>query len=89
MKKLQALIPKNSLRKAIYKLSASPESFYALRSNFIKSLAAMNIAHWVLGIGDRHLENFVVDNRNTQLIGIDFNMVRIIENIKIVIKSAF
>lgn len=38
----------------------------------------MSIAHWVLGIGDRHLENFVIDKRNAQLIGIDFNMVRII-----------
>lgn len=73
---LQSKIPKYSLRKAIYNLSASPECFYALRNNFAKSLAAMNIAHWVLGIGDRHLDNFVMDKRNAQLIGIDFNMVR-------------
>lgn len=76
MKKIQNQFPENCLRKAIYKLSASPECFYALRNNFAKSLAAMNIAHWVLGIGDRHLDNFVVDMRNAQLIGIDFNMVR-------------
>ncbi|XP_055310881.1 DNA-dependent protein kinase catalytic subunit-like [Sitodiplosis mosellana] len=74
LKKLQQNIPENGLRKAIYKLSASPECFYALRNNFVKSLAAMSIAHWVLGIGDRHLDNFVIDLRNAQLIGIDFNM---------------
>lgn len=34
----------------------------------------MSIAHWVLGIGDRHLQNFVIDQSTGQLIGIDFNM---------------
>lgn len=62
------------MRKALYMLSASPECFFALRNNFIKSLAAMNTTHWLLGIGDRHLQNFVIDQNNGQLIGIDFNM---------------
>lgn len=62
------------MRKALYKISASPECFFALRNNFGKSLAAMNIAHWMLGIGDRHLQNFVIDKNNGQLIAIDFNM---------------
>lgn len=71
---MQKDLPKNCLKMALYKLSASPECFFALRNNFAKSLAAMNIAHWLLGIGDRHLQNFVIDKDNGQLIGIDFNM---------------
>lgn len=58
----------------MYKLSTSPESFFVLRNNFGKSLATMCIAHWLLGIGDRHLGNFLIDECNGQLIGIDFNM---------------
>lgn len=34
----------------------------------------MSIAHWVLGIGDRNLGNFLIDKTNGKLIGIDFHM---------------
>lgn len=34
----------------------------------------MCVSHWILGIGDRHLDNFLMDESNGQLIGIDFNM---------------
>lgn len=74
MIKIQRPLPDDSLRKTLYEWSASPESFFALRNNFGKSLATMCIANWLLGIGDRHLQNFVIDKTNGQLIGIDFNM---------------
>lgn len=74
MQNSQRKVPKNSLRNSLYKLSATPECFYALRNNYGKSLAAMSIAHWILGIGDRNLGNFLIDKNNGQLIGIDFNM---------------
>lgn len=67
-------MPENGLRQALYKLSASPECFFALRNNFGKSLATICIVHWLLGIGDRHLGNFLLDKGNGELIGIDFNM---------------
>lgn len=73
MEKLQNNVAKNKLQEAIYNISASPECFYALRTNFTKSLATINIVHWLLGIGDRHLENFIIDMSNAQLIGIDFD----------------
>lgn len=34
----------------------------------------MSITHWILGIGDRNLANFLVDLNNGEVIGIDFNM---------------
>ncbi|XP_031631692.1 DNA-dependent protein kinase catalytic subunit-like [Contarinia nasturtii] len=74
MQELQSHVPQNMLRNVIYNMSASPECFYALRNNFTKSIAAMNVAHWILGIGDRHLDNFVIDMSNAQLIAIDFDM---------------
>lgn len=45
-----------------------------LRNNFGKSLAVMSITHWLLGIGDRNLGNFLIDMNNGKMIGIDFNM---------------
>jgi DNA-dependent protein kinase catalytic subunit len=34
----------------------------------------MNIAHWLLGIGDRHLLNVLLNFKNGRVIGIDFNL---------------
>lgn len=67
-------VPKNAFLNGLYQLSSTPECFFTLRNNFAKSLATMCIVHWLLGIGDRHLGNFLIDTLNGQLIGIDFNM---------------
>lgn len=63
---------KQSLRKALLGLSSCPEAFFALRSRFICSHATISIAQWVLGIGDRHLGNFLVGTKTGLEIGIDF-----------------
>lgn len=67
-------MPENQLRRALYKLSATPECYFVLRNNFGRSLAVMSITHWILGIGDRNLGNFLIDMNNCEIIGIDFNM---------------
>ena len=56
-----ALVRWNLLREAIFRLSSSPEAYLALRSQFAKTLANFNICSYILGIGDRHLENFLLD----------------------------
>lgn len=61
-----------SHRKSFLKLSSSPEAFVALRTRFATSHAALCIAQWILGIGDRHLGNFLVDKSSGYEIGIDF-----------------
>ncbi|XP_070379748.1 DNA-dependent protein kinase catalytic subunit-like isoform X1 [Dermacentor albipictus] len=63
---------KQALRKALLGLSSCPEAFFALRSRFICSHATISIAQWVLGIGDRHLGNFLVGTKTGLEIGIDF-----------------
>ena len=35
----------------------------------------MSVCHWVLGVGDRHLNNFLLDTTTGELIGIDFGHV--------------
>jgi len=60
------------LRTSITQLAASPEAFLMLRSEFAKSLAAINVCSYLLGIGDRHLENFLVDKSTGCMIPIDF-----------------
>lgn len=68
----EAMFPKDMLRRSLMKTAISLETYYILRKNFITSLITMNIAHWLLGIGDRHLNNILIDIKSGRLIGIDF-----------------
>lgn len=50
----------------------TPEAFLSLRSHLICSHALLCVSHWVLGIGDRHLSNFMINIETGGMIGIDF-----------------
>ncbi|KAL7057734.1 hypothetical protein AAHC03_017167 [Spirometra sp. Aus1] len=60
------------LRRGLCQLASSPELYSHLRWRLISSHAAMSAAHYVLGIGDRHPHNFLIDLSSGDLIGIDF-----------------
>ncbi|XP_068717854.1 DNA-dependent protein kinase catalytic subunit-like isoform X1 [Montipora capricornis] len=66
------LVPWDLLRRAFIQLSASPEAFLTLRSHFAKTHACLSVCQYILGIGDRHLSNFMVDMETGGMIGIDF-----------------
>lgn len=34
----------------------------------------MSTSNWILGIGDRHLDNLMLDQKTGELVGIDFNL---------------
>ncbi len=53
-------------------LSASPEAFLTLRAHFARTHAVICICQYILGIGDRHLSNFLVSLETGGMIGIDF-----------------
>ncbi|KAK1332131.1 hypothetical protein QTO34_007817 [Cnephaeus nilssonii] len=59
-------------KRAFLKMSTGPEAFLALRSHFASSHALLCVSHWILGIGDRHLNNFMVNMETGGMIGIDF-----------------
>ncbi|XP_021944654.2 DNA-dependent protein kinase catalytic subunit isoform X3 [Folsomia candida] len=50
----------------------SYEQFFKVRQNCIRSYAAMCLVHWLLGIGDRHLQNALLSLETGKVIGIDF-----------------
>lgn len=45
------------------------EMYVCLRSKFITSYSVLSICHWLLGIGDRHLNNTIVSKENGHCIG--------------------
>ncbi|XP_065180580.1 DNA-dependent protein kinase catalytic subunit-like [Sycon ciliatum] len=73
LKEKHAAVPWDILRRAYVDMSSSAESFLLLRENFARTLGTINVCQYVLGIGDRHLSNFMLDTLSTGgMIGIDF-----------------
>ncbi|KAK5584232.1 hypothetical protein RB653_005840 [Dictyostelium firmibasis] len=72
LEKQHSKVPENLLQNGIWSLSSSPESYLFIRNSFARSLASFSVCSYVIGIGDRHLENFLISQRDGRLIGIDF-----------------
>uniref|UniRef100_A0A8C1YUK1 DNA-dependent protein kinase catalytic subunit n=1 Tax=Cyprinus carpio TaxID=7962 RepID=A0A8C1YUK1_CYPCA len=69
---IEQMIPNDLLKCAFVRMSTTPEAFLSLRSHFSSSHAVLCISHWILGIGDRHLSNFMINTETGGMIGIDF-----------------
>nr|CAD7440345.1 unnamed protein product [Timema bartmani] len=65
-------LPWDIFRRGLSALSSSPEVFFSLRHNFVLSYATLCISHWFLGIGDRHLSNCLVSQKDARCVAIDF-----------------
>ena len=53
----QQMLPATSLQSAIADMAQDNESFIKLRSRFCKTLSVYTLCGYILGIGDRHLDN--------------------------------
>jgi DNA-PKcs, N-terminal/Phosphatidylinositol 3- and 4-kinase/DNA-PKcs, CC5/DNA-dependent protein kinase catalytic subunit, CC1/2/DNA-dependent protein kinase catalytic subunit, CC3/FAT domain/FATC domain len=71
---VEQMVPRNALQHGIFSLCSSPETFITIRNRFARSYAVVSICQYVLGIGDRHLENFLLDQTSGDVIPIDFGM---------------
>ena len=67
-------VPQDFLRRKLMRMSSSPEAFFTLRSEFAKTLAVSSIFGYVLGLGDRHLDNLLMDMKTGNIIQIDFGI---------------
>lgn len=65
-------LPEDLLLTAISRQCASPEAFLTVRQRFASSFAALSVASFVLGIHDRHLDNFMFLKSTGQVAAIDF-----------------
>mmetsp|Transcript_107741 Transcript_107741/g.313601 ORF Transcript_107741/g.313601 Transcript_107741/m.313601 type:complete len:357 (+) Transcript_107741:1539-2609(+) len=72
--KCQQILPWDTLRNQLLSLAPSPEVFLTLRNEFSRSLSVWSICGYILGIGDRHLDNFLLDSHSGAVVPIDFGM---------------
>ncbi|CAH1795603.1 unnamed protein product [Owenia fusiformis] len=71
-KEKQNYYPWDLSRRAFKQMSRSPEAFFTLRSQFMRSYSTMCICQYIMGIGDRHLSNSMVNTATGEVVGIDF-----------------
>jgi DNA-dependent protein kinase catalytic subunit len=60
------------LKTAIKKKVHNAEQFVKLRKQFLSNYAVLSLGSYILGVGDRHLDNFLFDYVNGLIVPIDF-----------------
>ncbi|KAJ2835173.1 phosphatidylinositol kinase- protein kinase tor1 [Coemansia sp. 'formosensis'] len=63
--------PGNDLQNAMWYKSPNAETWLDRRTNYTRSLAVMSIAGYILGLGDRHLDNIMMHNCTGKIVHID------------------
>lgn len=51
-----------------------PMAWFAMRLRYIRSVATTSIVGHVLGLGDRHVSNILIDNRSGEVVHIDLGI---------------
>lgn len=54
--------------------SKTPIAWFAMRLNYTRSVATTSIVGHVLGLGDRHISNILLDNRSGEVVHIDLGI---------------
>ncbi|WVQ93187.1 hypothetical protein IAU59_000251 [Kwoniella sp. CBS 9459] len=52
-----------------------PMAWFAMRLNYARSVAVTSIVGWMVGLGDRHCSNILIDQTSGELVHIDFGIV--------------
>jgi len=54
---------------------AEPTSWYMARMAYIRSTATASMGGYIIGLGDRHLDNILIDIKHGRVVHVDFNLL--------------
>ena len=66
--------PKDLISSTLYLSSKNSDEWHQLTSNLTRSIAVMSVIGYIIGLGDRHLDNLLIDFQNGEIIHIDYNV---------------
>jgi PI-3-kinase-related kinase SMG-1 len=69
-----ALEPKRSRAQELWCQSCDTSEWWLKTQSFARSSAVMSMVGYVIGLGDRHLDNILLDLRSGELLHIDYNV---------------
>lgn len=72
--RLQSEAPSELLQNEIWGISSNAADFWKKTQQFARSAASGSVLCYLLGIGDRHLDNMLLDMKNAEVVNIDFNL---------------
>ena len=64
--------PGNDLARVLWLKSRSSETWLDRRTTYTRSLAVMSMVGYLLGLGDRHPSNLMLDRYSGKILHIDF-----------------
>ena len=62
----------DDLAKILWTKSVTAEKWLERRTNYTRSLAVMSMVGYIIGLGDRHPSNLMLDRKNGKIIHVDF-----------------
>lgn len=71
---LMAETPKDLLTKELWCNSISANDWWNISKRYSYSVAVMSIIGYIIGLGDRHLDNMLVDLTSGEVVHIDYNV---------------
>ncbi|KAJ3170439.1 Serine/threonine-protein kinase smg1 [Geranomyces variabilis] len=74
LEKLKRETPNNLISREIFCGSASAHHWWSKQKTFARSTAVMSMIGYVIGLGDRHLDNILLDQASGEIVHIDFNV---------------
>jgi len=72
---LQSTGPKHVLSRRLMISSGGLCEYWGRQGTFTQSMAAASMLGWVLGLGDRHPDNILVDLATGEVVHIDYNVI--------------
>ncbi|CAH2981536.1 unnamed protein product [Chilo suppressalis] len=74
LQELSAETPRDLLWRELWCSSVTPEQWWQMTRRYSYSVAVMSAIGYIIGLGDRHLDNVLVDLTSGEVVHIDYNV---------------
>uniref|UniRef100_A0A673ZF53 non-specific serine/threonine protein kinase n=1 Tax=Salmo trutta TaxID=8032 RepID=A0A673ZF53_SALTR len=74
LKELMASTPPNLLAKELWCSCTTSSEWWRVTQSYARSTAVMSMVGYIIGLGDRHLDNVLIDMTTGEVVHIDYNV---------------
>ncbi|XP_041633863.1 serine/threonine-protein kinase SMG1 isoform X3 [Cheilinus undulatus] len=74
LRELMEATPSNLLAKELWCSCTTPSEWWGVTQSYARSTAVMSMVGYIIGLGDRHLDNVLIDMTSGEVVHIDYNV---------------